>query len=82
MYIFEFWFGMCIKFISPVILIWLLCNNLMGDLASPYGDTDKMMQMYASMPIIASFMIIFGPMFSCYWPERFSHDINKEFEAD
>ena len=82
MIIMEGWFGFCVKFISPVILMWLLCSNLVADMKQLYGDDNTVLHIYSSVPVLIAFAIIFGSMFSCEWQEKFYHDINKEFEAD
>lgn len=79
---FEFWFGMCIKFVAPMALTWLLFENLAADLASPYAEQHSMMQMYSSIFVFVTILMIFGPMFLCDYPEVFSHNVNLEFNAD
>jgi len=79
---FEAYFGVCIKFVTPVALIWLLCENLEADLASPYAEQPELMQMYSSIIVFITIILIFGPMFVCDYPEIFDHDVNLEFMAD
>lgn len=82
MVIFEGYFGICIKFFSPVCFIWLLCQNLEADLAAPYAEQPPMMQMYSSIIVFITVLLIFAPMFICDYPEIFQHNVNLEFDAD
>jgi len=40
------------------------------------------MYMFATIPVFASALIIIIPIFTCAYPEVFSHNVNKEFQAD
>ena len=33
-----FWWDICIRFITPVVLLWILLRTLTGELKSNYGD--------------------------------------------
>jgi len=79
---FEAYFGITIKFVTPVILIWLIFENLYQDLMSPYAEQPADMQMYSSIVVLFTIMLIFGPMFACDYPEVFEHNVNLEFDAD
>lgn len=79
---FESYFGMCIKFVNPAALIFILMNNLSNDLASPYADETRRMQIFGTIYVMISLLVIFVPMFACTWPEEFTHNVNLEFMAD
>ncbi len=79
---FELWFGSTIKFVAPTILTWLMFHNILGDLNQLYGSNQMMYHVFASIPIFIIFCVIFGSLFTCETPERFYHDVNKEFAAD
>jgi len=82
MYLFEAYFGICIKFINPIALLWLLCENLEADLAAPYANQHEMMQVFSSCIVFITVALIFGPMFVCDYPEMFEHNVDNEFNAD
>uniref|UniRef100_A0A7S3MRI5 Uncharacterized protein n=1 Tax=Strombidium inclinatum TaxID=197538 RepID=A0A7S3MRI5_9SPIT len=79
---FEAYFGVCIKYVSPACLLWLLCENLEADLADPYAEQPEMMQVYSSLIVFVTIALIFGPMFVCDYPELFEHNVDEEFNAD
>ena len=79
---FELYFGICIKFISPACLLWLLCENLEADMGDPYSGQPEKMQVYSSIIVFITIALIFGPMFICDYPELFEHNVDMEFNAD
>jgi hypothetical protein len=40
------------------------------------------MQIFGTIYVMISLLIIFVPMFACTWPEEFTHNVNLEFIAD
>ena len=80
--LFETYFGLAIKYINPACLLWMLCENLANDLDAPYADQPAEMQLFSSVFIFISLLIIFGPMFMCNYPQRFEYNVNLEFNAD
>lgn len=38
--------------------------------------------MFATIPVFAAILILIVPIFTCGRPELFTHDVNKEFQAD
>jgi len=79
---FELYFGICIKFINPAALLWLLCENLEADMSDPYSGQPEMMQIYSSVIVFITLALIFAPMFVCDYPEMFEHNVDLEFNAD
>jgi SNF family Na+-dependent transporter len=82
MFPFEAYFGICIKFVCPVIFTWLIADNLEQDLSRAYAEQPEKMQMFSSIIVFITILLIFGPMFACDYPEIFEHDVNMEFNAD
>lgn len=79
---FESYFGISIKFINPVLLMWILCNNLMEDLSVPYNDQTYKMYIYSTIFVFIGALIVIVPLFTCTYPEVFEHNVNLEFLAD
>jgi len=79
---FEVYFGMCIKFINPAVLTYMLFEFLANDLETPYAEQPPIMQIYATIIIFALILILTAPMFLCEYPEIFEHNIDLEFNAD
>lgn len=79
---FETYFGIFVKFVNPACLLFIFFHNLYEDLTDPYGDNSQRMFMFATVPVFISFLLIFIPIFTCGAPEKFMHDVNKEFMAD
>jgi len=80
--LFESYFGIAIKFVNPACLIWMIMENLAADLEEPYGDQPAEMQVFSSIFVFISVMMIFAPMFLCTYPQRFDYNVNLEFNAD
>ena len=80
--LFESYFGIAIKFINPACLTWMIMENLAADLEEPYGDQPAEMQVFSSIFVFISVMMIFAPMFLCTYPQRFDYNVNLEFNAD
>jgi len=79
---FECYFGMCIKFINPAILTYMIFENIAADLDTNYAEQPPIMQIYATIIIFALVLILTAPMFLCEYPEIFEHNIDLEFNAD
>lgn len=79
---FECYFGMCIKFINPAILTYMIFENIAADLETNYAEQPPIMQIYATIIIFALVLILTAPMFLCEYPEIFEHNIDLEFNAD
>jgi hypothetical protein len=79
---FETYFGITVKFVNPACLLFIFFNNLYDDLEEPYGTHSQRLYMYATTPVFVAILLIFVPIFTCGAPERFLHDVNKEFMAD
>ena len=82
MFLFEFYFAFCIKFLNPALLTYMLFENLALDLAYPYGSDSQRLHVLASICIFITAVLIIGPMFVCDYPEKFEYDVNAEFAAD
>lgn len=80
--IFETYFGLTIKFINPACLMWMILENVAADLDSPYAGQPAEMQVFSSIALFIAIMIIFAPMFLCTYPQRFTYNVNLEFNAD
>merc|ERR1719498_847843 len=80
--IFETYFGLTIKFINPACLMWMIFENIEADLASPYASQPAEMQVFSSIALFIAVMIIFAPMFLCQYPQKFTYNVNLEFNAD
>jgi len=68
---FETYFGICIKYINPACLFFILCHNLEEDLAVAYNDQTRRMYMYATIPVFMAILIIIVPLFVCWRPYVF-----------
>lgn len=79
---FEGYFGIMIKFLNPAALVFMLFQNLAADLKSPYAEQPQMMQMYGTIFLFLIILLFGAFMAMCDYPEKFYHDINKEFDAD
>jgi len=79
---FECYFGICIKFINPAVLTYMVFEFAAGDLASNYAEQPAIMQVYATIIIFALLLILVAPLFLCEYPEVFEHNIDLEFNAD
>lgn len=79
---FESYFGLSIKFINPVLLIWILFNNLMEDLSEPYLDQNFKMYIFSTLFVFIALGFIIVSLFICSYPEVFEHNVNLEFLAD
>lgn len=79
---FETYFGICIKYINPACLFFILCHNLEEDLAVAYNNQTRRMYMYATIPVFMAVLIIIVPLFVCWRPYVFKHDVNRQFMAD
>lgn len=79
---FETYFGICIKYVNPACLLFILINNLEEDLKAPYNDQTSRMYVYATIPLFLSALIVIVPVFICGDPEIFEHNVNLEFLAD
>ena len=79
---FEAYFGILIKFVNPCCLMFLFFESLAKDLQEPYGMTDGVLPVFASIYVFIAFLIIIIPMFMCDYPELFDHNVEKEFIAD
>lgn len=80
--LFEFYFGLSIKYINPAILTYLLLENLSNDLQSPYAEQPAGMQVWASIFVFVILIWIFLPMFISDEPIEYTHDPHIEFMAD
>ena len=79
---FEGFFGICIKYVNPFVFLYMMCENLSLDLSIPYGSDSSRLQTLSSIFVFLTALLIFGPMFACDYPERFTYDVNLEFNAD
>lgn len=79
---FETYFGITVKFVNPACLLFIFFSNLYQDLDSAYGKQPQRMHMFALVPVFTAFVILIVPVFTCSAPEKFMHDVNKEFMAD
>lgn len=82
MIVFEGYFGLMIKFVNPACLTFMLIQNLAADLNSPYAEQPPQMQVYGTMFCYVIMLVFVGALFLCDYPEKFWHDVNKEFDAD
>jgi len=80
--LFELYFGVCIKFLNPAALTFLFMQNLIDDLESPYAEQPAIMHVIASILVMVGVLLVFIPMFTCDYPEKFEFDPNLEFAAD
>ena len=84
MLIFEGYFGISIKFLNPVLLMWNLASNLRDDIY-PTDLTivkDPAVQVWASFWMVIAFLLVIVPFITCSHPEVFEHNVNLEFLAD
>ena len=79
---FEFYFGICIKYINPACLLFIFFEALANDLATPYGIAQGAFPALASLYVAVAVVLIIVPMFACAEPESFSHNVEAEFNAD
>ena len=82
MVIFEGYFGIMIKYVNPACLTFMMFMNLSEDLVNPYAEQPPIMQMYGTIFVYIILMMFVGAAFMCDYPEKFWHDVNKEFDAD
>ena len=82
MLVFEGYFGIMVKFVNPAALTFMLCMNLSRDLTEPYAEQPAMMQMYGTIFVYIIVMMFIASLFICDYPEKFWHDVNREFDAD
>lgn len=80
---FEAYFGVLIKYFNPIVLLFFIFSALKRDLDTPFGIvTSGWLPIVASMFVFVAVVMIFGPMIACDYPERFKHNVEKEFSAD
>lgn len=81
--VFEAYFGLLIKFVNPICILFFLFEALKADLVEPFGIvTSGWLPIVASMFVVVAIFIIFAPMIICNYPELFKHNVEKEFSAD
>ena len=80
--IFELYFGITIKFLNPAVLLLMLIENIFNDISTSYGGQSRHMQMFSSIFVYLALLLIFGGVFACGYPQVFTHNVAKEFEAD
>jgi hypothetical protein len=79
---FECYFGIMIKFLNPAALTFMLFMNLADDMKSPYAEQPGTMQMFGTIFLFLIVLLFGAALFMCDYNEKFSHDVNKEFDAD
>jgi hypothetical protein len=79
---FEAYFGILIKFVNPACIIVFIMEGLAADLKQPFGITQGVLPVVASIYVFIAILIIFGPMMMCDYQEMFMHNVEKEFSAD
>jgi hypothetical protein len=82
MIVFEGYFGIMIKFVNPACLTFMMMMNLSEDMVNPYAEQPPAMQMYGTIFVFIIMIMFVGALFMCDYPEKFWHDVNKEFDAD
>jgi SNF family Na+-dependent transporter len=82
MFVFEFWFAVMIKFFIPIMMMWMFMVNVKADLKDPYGGNSNEIMFIGSLYLFIGVLILIIPLFSCGYPETYSHDVNLEFIAD
>lgn len=82
MLIFEGYFGLSIKFLNPVLLMWNISSNLSDDISKDDETANAIVWLWASMWLTIAIMLVFVPFFACTYPEVFEHNPNLEFLAD
>ena len=80
--IFEIYFGLTIKYINPPIFLYILINNLFNDLSTPYAGQSMQMQMFSTIFLFITLMIVVFAFFVCDTPQTFDHNVFMEFSAD
>lgn len=80
--IFEFWWGVSIKYIVPFALVYLLLFSLKNDIDTPYSGYHAFWQ-YLGMSIpLLGFIGFIIPVFCPPGPEPFDHDVDAAFRED
>ena len=80
---FEAYFGIMIKYLNPACLLFFIFEGLKSDLTKPFGIVSKgWLPVVASMYVFIAIVMIFAPMIACDYPEKFKHNVAKEFSAD
>lgn len=62
--------------------MFLFCESLAADISEPYGLTQGVLPVFASIYVFIALLLIVVPMFMCDYPELFDHNVEKEFIAD
>lgn len=62
---FEAYFGILIKFVNPACIIVFIFEGLAADLKQPFGITQGVLPVIASIYVFIAILIIFGPMMMC-----------------
>ena len=63
--IFEIYFGLTIKYINPPIFLYIIINNLFADLSEPYAGQSMQMQMFSTIFLFISLLVIVFAFFTC-----------------
>ena len=67
---FEAYFGILIKYVNPVCLLFFIFEGLKADLTTPFGIVNTgWLPLVASMYVFIAVVMIFAPMIACDYPE-------------
>jgi len=67
---FEAYFGILIKYVNPVCLLFFIFEGLKADLTTPFGIVNTgWLPLVASMYVFIAVVIIFASMIACDYSE-------------
>lgn len=77
--IFEYWWGVSIKYLIPASLVWVMILGLKGDIDSPYEGYEMEWQVIGFMFPVVNFFFFLIPIFTCTKQDNFEHDLEEAF---
>lgn len=80
--IFEFWWGVSIKYFIPWALWWLLMLSARNDLIAPYGNYHNFWQWIGFLFPLAGLLSFFIPLIVCTRREDFGPEVDEAFEEE
>jgi hypothetical protein len=67
---FEAYFGILIKYVNPICLLFFIFEGIKADLVTPFGIVNTgWLPLVASMYVFIAVVMIFAPMIACDYPE-------------